>query len=140
MNQATGNQTSSILRRQGFTLIELLVSTAMAAILMSGLATTLFLASQAARFDSSIDNAWEAGTIIESMAHDLSIAQSFTEWTPTAVTFTVPDRNGDAVPETIRYSWSGIVEDPLVKELNGQSTIIADGVDQLDFSYVTRAF
>ena len=39
--------------------------------------------------------------------------------TPTAVTLTVPDRDGDNIPETIRYSWSGIANAPLRQEYNG---------------------
>ena len=46
-------------------------------------------------------------TAADQMADDLKLALNFTEQTATAVTFTVPDRNGDAQPETIRYAWTG---------------------------------
>jgi hypothetical protein len=64
---------------------------------------------------------------------------SFSERTANAVTFKVPDRTGDELPETIRYSWSGTAGDPLQIEYNGSApaTLVAD-VNQFDLSYSLR--
>lgn len=43
----------------------------------------------------------------ERIVDDLRLALAFSEFTATAATFTVPDRDADAAPETIRYAWSG---------------------------------
>lgn len=126
--------------RQGFTLIELMVSTAISVILVGGLSTCIFIASSAVQFESSVDYAWEAGAVVDQMARDIHEAQTFSVWTPTAVEFTVPDRNGDALPETIRYSWSGVAGDPLVKEVNGQPRNVAEDVHALDLTYFTKTF
>ena len=42
------------------------------------------------------------------MLADLQLATGFTERTTKAATFTVPDRDGDSKPETLRYAWSGV--------------------------------
>lgn len=140
MKRANGNRLQPSAVRRGYTLLELMVTMAISVILVGGLATSLFLASEAAQFDSSVDHVWQSGQTIDQMTHDLQTAQSFSEWTPTAVTFTAPDRNGDSLPETIRYWWSGVPGDPLRKEFNGQPTIIAEDVHDFDLRYVTRTF
>src|SRR5690606_30888846 len=63
----------------------------------------------------------------------------FSERTATAATIAVPDRTGDGRPETIRYSWSGVVGDPLLYEYNGGAALsILDGVQQFRLNGVTR--
>lgn len=60
---------------------------------------------------------------------DIQLAQSFSENTTTAVTFTVPDRNGDNNPETIRYAWSGNAGDPLTRQYNSGAVVtVAENV------------
>jgi hypothetical protein len=66
---------------------------------------------------------------------DLQTAKSFTERTATAVTFTVPDRDGDNIDETIRYAWAGTPGDPLTYQLNGgTATTLADDVQQFNLA------
>jgi hypothetical protein len=52
------------------------------------------------------------------MQSDLEFALAFSEQTATAMTFTVPDRDGDLLAETIRYAWSGTPGDPLTRQIN----------------------
>ena len=54
----------------------------------------------------------ETGRLLDLMTRDLRLALSFSERTPTAVTFTVPDRDGDGDTETIRYAWETPDGDP----------------------------
>ena len=75
---------------------------------------------------------------IDEMTADLRLALSVTEATTTAVTFTVPDRTGDDVAETIRYTWSGTAGDPVIRTFNGTTVDFVDDVHDLDFTYFTR--
>jgi hypothetical protein len=52
------------------------------------------------------------------MAAELQFALAFAERSVTAVEFTVPDRNGDTSPETIRYEWSGTPGEALKRAYN----------------------
>ena len=89
----------------------------------------------------------------ERIADDVRLALSFTERTATAVTFTVPDRNADAAPETIRYAWSGaggstifvgltsyaIAPYTLTREYNGAAPVaLAEDVQAFDLKYLSR--
>jgi hypothetical protein len=80
-----------------------------------------------------------AGRAAARVLADLNVATGFTERTAKAVTFTVPDRNGDNQPETIRYAWSGTAGAPLTREYNnGPAAAVADDVKSLDFTYLLR--
>ena len=48
-----------------------------------------------------------ASTVLCDLMADVGMALSFSERSTKAITFTVPDRNGDSLVETIRYAWSG---------------------------------
>jgi len=124
----------------GYTLIELVVGMASSTLLVSGLASTLYISSQAMNLDdrparqSSI-----ASEVLGTMMADLRHAKSFSENTSTAVTFIVPDRNGDTKPETIRYAWSGTAGDPLTYRFNsGKVLPVAYNVQRFNFTSMTR--
>ncbi|MEM6330611.1 MAG: hypothetical protein AAF790_10220 [Planctomycetota bacterium] len=126
--------------RDAYTLIELLVATASTGVLMTGLASGLYVATQALKVGStSAGQAIDLAAAAEQMVGDLRHATSFAEITPTAVTFNVPDRDGDSTEETLRYAWSGVTGDPLTLEYNGASPIaMAAGVTSLNLSYLQR--
>lgn len=127
-------------RRHGYTLMELLVATASATVLMAGLSSSIYVASQALQIDNGTLAA-EArnGRALERLLADAREAFDFSEQTATAITFTVPDRNGDDSPETIRYAWSGSSGAPLTYEINGSASAnLIEDVRQLDFGFVTR--
>jgi hypothetical protein len=68
------------------------------------------------------------------------VAVSFSEQTATAATFTVPDRNGDSLPETIRYAWAG-AGSPITRQVNGlpvPAAVIADNVQSFNLQYFTK--
>jgi hypothetical protein len=76
----------------------------------------------------------------DQIAADLKMALSITEQTPTAVTFTVPDRSGDGVTETIRYAWAG-PGSPVTRQCNGQpvpAASIADNVQSFSLQYAGK--
>ena len=56
-----------------------------------------------------------------------------------SIEFTVPDRDGDEVPETLRYSWGGTAGDPLVRRLNGGSAyVVLQEVHNFSLTYAER--
>ncbi|MEM6798854.1 MAG: hypothetical protein AAF589_05010 [Planctomycetota bacterium] len=126
--------------RPGYTLIELLVATASSGVLLAGMASTLYIASQSLDIDSGAAAqriTLSAGA--DQVVNDLRHATHFYEKTPTAVTFSVPDRTGDGVEETIRYAWGGGVGDPLTMEFNGSAAVaVVQGVTSLNLTYVER--
>ncbi len=126
--------------RRAHTLLELVVSMSLATLLMTGLASALFLAGRT--FDAGGSTAVqqaEAAQVLGEVLADVNQALGFSQRTANALTFTVPDRDGDDTPETIHYSWSGTAGDPLLVEYNGSSAeTLLDDVHQFDLSYLTR--
>jgi Tfp pilus assembly protein FimT len=125
---------------EGFTLIELVIGLISSSLLVAGLASALYISSQTLDLDKSPSTqSVSASEVLGELASDLALARSFTERTSTAVTFTVPDRDGDLDPETIRYAWSGTPGDPLTYQYNGgTASVLADDVQSLNFTALTR--
>jgi len=124
-------------RSHGFTLTELIVSVSVMAVLMGGIASAMILASRAIPDGrSALDDVVEAYHAAEQIAGELYCAQSFTVRTPTAVEFTVADRDDDASAETVRYEWSGTPGDPLTRRYNGALAVDAvSDVYEFDLTY-----
>lgn len=124
-------------RTPGLTLIELLITMAISTIIMLAIGSSMLLATRALPDAHSPANAViTAGEIAEQLTTELQYAVTFTERTATAVEFSVADRGGDDVPETIRYEWSGTPGDPLTRQYNEQSLVnILDEVQAFDLSY-----
>ncbi len=124
----------------GFTLVELMIGLVSSSMLVAGLASAIFISSQALDLDSSTSRQSAiASEVLGKLTADLALARSFSERTATAVTFDVPDRDGDLHPETIRYAWSGTPGDSLTYQYNGGTEItIATDVQSLDLNALTR--
>jgi hypothetical protein len=106
--------------RSGHTLVELLMAMVGAGVLMVGLSSTMFIALAATDTSNAPTAAiLEGHAALSDLLSDLEFALSLSETTANAVTFTVPDRDGDSNPETIRYAWSGTPGDPLTIQYNG---------------------
>jgi hypothetical protein len=106
--------------RPGFTLVELIVAMGGAGMLITGLFSALYIALKAS--DTSLTPA--AATIqgnatMTGLLSELQFARSFSELSTTAITFSVPGRDGESTSETIRYAWSGTPGDPLTRQYNG---------------------
>ena len=125
-------------RRHGFTLVELVTSLAIMTILVGGMGSAVMIASQAIDDGTSRSSRiTEAREALDRITADAAVALSVTERTASAIAFTVPDRSGDGLPETLRYAWSGVAGDPLTCEYNGGSPVtIADDVHQFDLTYL----
>lgn len=92
--------------RKGLASLDLLVSIPSAVIILAGLSTcvTLMLRSnsQDERFYRDIQQIADASL---QMAMEIEMANAIAVTSPTAIEFCVPDRNGDSLPEQIRYEW-----------------------------------
>ena len=135
-----GAKSSVQSRRSGYTLIELVIATASAAMLIGGLASTAFISRSVLSTDSTPGTDANRGAMaLSRLTADVRQAIRFTQRTATAVTFLVPDRNGDGQMETIRYWWSGVAGDPLMYQYNSETAVaIVSNVKQFELAAVTR--
>lgn len=131
--------------RGAFTLVELVLAMSMMGILGGALVSVIVIATRA--IDNSKGPAMRAvaaGDAMQEIAQDVGLATSFTQRTAAGVTpavleFSVPDRDGDSIPEVIRYEWSGTPGAPLLRTYNGgPATTVATDVRQFSLSYLTR--
>lgn len=124
----------------GYTLVELIVAMASSMLLLAGMGGSIFIAAKAFdEGDSQTFTAVAAGNVADDIMAEMQYATRFYERTPYAVTFNIPDRDGDGSEEKFRYAWSGVAGAPLTKQLNGSAaTVLVDRVQNLNFTYLTR--
>jgi hypothetical protein len=127
-------------KRRALTLLELAVCLVSSMTLVGGLAASIYLSSQALPgSENASRQKSKAAAVLRDLMADVSVAVSFTERTSRAITFRVPDRSGDSLPETIRYAWSGTVGDPLTYQYNSGAVVnIATGVQAFNLEALTR--
>lgn len=119
-------------------MLEAVLASAITAIILLGIVSVFRLAS-GAMSASAATTFPVAGEALDQISTDVNLAQSFSERTTTAITMTVPDRNGDGQPDTIRYSWAGTAGAPLLRQLNGGAAVaIAEDVRHFTLGYVLR--
>jgi Tfp pilus assembly protein PilW len=107
-------------RRSAHTLIELMVAMTAGGLLLVGLSSSILIALQATDLENTPTiTILEGSAALDNMLSEMEFALSFSEITTNAVTFTVPDQDGDSNPETIRYAWSGTPGDALTYQRNG---------------------
>ena len=107
---------------------------------MGGLSSSLYIAAQSLEVGTgTLLETRTANTALAMINRDLQSALTLSELTATSVTMTVPDRNGDDVPETIRYNWAGTAGEPLTQVYNGGSaTTLAANVQSFSLAWLTR--
>ncbi|MBT3201555.1 MAG: hypothetical protein HN350_16760 [Phycisphaerales bacterium] len=114
-----------------------MISTVIIAMIMIAMTSVMMLATRT--LASSGGDVALAADVIDEISTDLNLAESFSERTSTAVTFSVPDRNGDGQPETIRYSWSATPGDSIMRAYNGGAEVaIADDVRHFSLDYILQ--
>jgi hypothetical protein len=105
--------------RRAATLVELMLAMAAGAALLAGMASTMGVAVRACDpKNTPAAGLIETAECVADVAAEFQFATAITEMTVAAVTITVPDRNNDATPETIRYAWAGAGQ-PLTRSYNG---------------------
>ena len=112
------------MRQRAFTLMEMLVSFAILGVISVGIGSSMLLASRAIPdAKSTVRSRISSSLSLEQLCGDLPYATNILNATSTAVTFTVADRDADASPEILAYSWSGSAGDPLLLQTNSQTPV-----------------
>lgn len=125
---------------RAFTLLELVLAIVILSLIVAACGSVGVLAVRTLNACGAADPLAEGRAAADEITADLRMALAITEQTPTAITFTVPDRNGDGSPETIRYAWSGAGM-PLTRQVNGAplpAAPIAQNVQVFDLQYLAR--
>lgn len=106
-------------------------------VLVGGLTSAIVLSTRALPANSvERDSASRVGAAAAQIAEEMRAALWFIERTATQVTFTVPDRNADGVPERIRYAWSGAAGDDLRRDINsGGEAVFVPAVESFAVSF-----
>jgi type II secretory pathway pseudopilin PulG len=120
----------------GFSLIELVAAMGITVVLLAAIASTAYIATRALpQTNDAFSAPTTAARAVDQMAGELESALLVLQQTPTSITFTVPPRNGDTVPEKISYSWAGPSGAPLLRQYNsGPAVPIIDAVDQFSLT------
>jgi prepilin-type N-terminal cleavage/methylation domain-containing protein len=131
----------SRLPRAGYSLLELVIASSLSAVLMAGLAASVQIASQSLDVATgSSTTSREAQQAINQIHEDLQSALDISDLQASSVTFLVPDRDGDGLPELMLYAWGGTAGDPLTCEIDysdtnqsDTTTVIAKNVQAFQF-------
>ena len=123
-------------------MVEVILSVVIVSIILGALVSTLMITQRGLAGSTNVARDASRGRdATDVILLDLSLAISFSERTSTAVTFLVPDRDGDGQPETIRYAWSGVTGDPLMRQVNGGAVaVLVDDVHGFSLDYLLRQF
>jgi hypothetical protein len=120
----------------------MVVSLAITTIILGAFGSIMLLAARALTVGATgvtVSTTADAAAA-EQVAADLRVATRIIEKTATSVTFTVPDRNADGMPETLCYAWAG-AGSPLTRQCNGlpvPAASIADNVQDFRLTYLDR--
>ena len=122
--------------RRGFTLIEMSISLAILSMLLVAIGSAIMLAAKTLPQGSNASSETStAAMTIEDIASELQFALDFNERSATEVEFTVADRDGDGIRETIRYVLDGV---DLERHYNGGSGLdVLEDVEEFELVYET---
>lgn len=120
--------------------MELVVSLAISSVVLLGVVSLLSLSTRAVPPPGGVQEvSVEAADLLARLGTDLSTAMQITEATATAITLVVPDRNADTADETIRYSWSGVASEPVLRTVNaGTPAEMLSGTTGFALAYGTQ--
>ena len=127
--------------RRAFSLAEMALSMVIIAVICGATlsVTTIITRSASASADSApAGQTFAARDALDQITRELKTATAVSEQTATAITFTVPDRTGDGVPETIRYSCTASGQ-PLTRQYNGGlAATIIPSMQSFSLAYVNN--
>ena len=125
---------------RGVTLAELVISLLIISILSFTMGSVMVLSSKAVGLSATHAGDVRFDDVVATIASEQRFALSVTERTPRSIAFTVADRDNDAVPESIRYAWSGVAGDPLTRQYNGAPpVVVVPKVRRFQLNYLTRS-
>ena len=94
--------------RSGMTILELIVSIPTATVLIGAMAMCVTVMMRARSQDDILfERTYNLSKALNQIASDLKLATSHVSSSASHVEFVVPDRNGDGLPEQMRYEWGG---------------------------------
>ncbi len=126
---------------RAFTLVEMLISLGIVTLIsLTCVSVTRLMARSAAASADTAPSGLTASArdALDQMCRDLKMATSISERTATAITVTVPDRNGDGNAEVIRYECTGKGA-PLTRQVKSVGTVtLIPSMSGFNLSYVDR--
>ncbi len=122
-------------RRQcGFTLLEIVISLTIMSVLVVAMGSALLVASRGMPDpDSPLSEKISSARMIDQIAGELQYAFTVNYASATSIEFII-ERNG--TPVAVKYSWSGLEGDPLVRQYDGGTPInVLHGVTEFNLKY-----
>lgn len=108
-------------------------------ILLAGLGSAVLVSLRANQVPDDIRNTLDASSVLADIADEARYAIFITEGTDHVLQIAVPDMNEDSLDDIIRYEWSGVAGDPLVRTFNfGAPVNVAENVQNFSLSYTLR--
>ncbi|HYE20631.1 MAG TPA: hypothetical protein VEA69_19440 [Tepidisphaeraceae bacterium] len=127
---------------RAYSLVEMVLCMVVFSIILLAVQSAVRFAGRAVPDGRSTASAAALGAqALDTLAYDLTYATAVTPGRATAadLEFTVPDRNGDGVPETIRYRHAAGAG-TLSRQVNGGSAVtMATNVGEFSLAFDTRA-
>lgn len=110
-------------RIRGFSLIELVTALAISSLIVVAMGSAVMVASAA--IPSTVDESkTQAATGLDWIMLEVSEAEQIKSATNNALTFIVPDRDGDGQTELVSYTWSGVRGEPLYRAFNNAAAVV----------------
>jgi hypothetical protein len=110
------------------------------AVLLAGLGSVMLIARQVAYTPSGASRRADAANVISQLTDELQHATLVIGQDPKVLEFVVADRNADGTSEKFRYQWSGTNGDPLLKTINGGTSItVLERVANFNATYLLRS-
>ncbi len=123
--------------RDGFSLMEIVVTLVATSVLTTGLMSAMFLTLKST--DLTLTNADElidASDVLTEMS-ELQFTTEILTSSSSTIEASIPDQDADTDEEVVRYSWSTIPGDPLVRTYNANDYQILHNVHLFEVSSVT---
>ncbi len=127
--------------RRAFSLVEMALSMVIITVICAATLSVTNIMTRSA--SASADTAPAGQTmatrdVLDQITRELKAATSVSEQTATAITFTVPDRTGDGIPETIRYACTGSAQ-PLTRQYNsGTVATLIPSMQSFSLAYLNN--
>lgn len=99
------------------TLVEVVISMVILAILMLAMNGVIMLAAKATPDGKSrSSNLVQTSKAVETLSADVRFATGVISLTATSVELKIPDMDGNGMPDRVKYSWTGVAGDPLLRQ------------------------